>query len=118
IGPILCMYFMTRQVKPKFPPKAQHFHMGEIALGSAADGRLLSEFSKALPTGVQVTMVRIGNVNLVPKNDLILAEGSALLVVADSEQGLAEAAARFGKLEPGSLVKDRSALDYIRVFVS
>jgi len=118
IGPILCMYFMTRQVKPKFPPKAQHFHMGEIALGSAADGRLLSEFSKALPPGVQVTMVRIGNVNLVPKNDLILAEGSALLVVADSEQGLAEAAARFGKLEPGSLVKDRSALDYIRVFVS
>ena len=27
IGPILCIYFMTRHVKPKFPPKAQRFHM-------------------------------------------------------------------------------------------
>ena len=33
IGPILCIYFMTRQVQPKFPPKAQRFHMGEITLG-------------------------------------------------------------------------------------
>src|SRR3954449_6842106 len=30
IGPILCIYFMTRRVKPKFPPKEQRFHMGEI----------------------------------------------------------------------------------------
>src|SRR4051794_21498871 len=29
IGPILCMYFMTRAVKPTFPAKAQHFHMRE-----------------------------------------------------------------------------------------
>ena len=27
IGPILCIYFMTRQVK-QFPPQAQRFHMG------------------------------------------------------------------------------------------
>ncbi len=33
IGPILCIYFMTRHVKPKFPPKAQRFHMAEITLG-------------------------------------------------------------------------------------
>ena len=33
IGPILCIYFMTRQVQPKFPPKVQRFHMGEITLG-------------------------------------------------------------------------------------
>src|ERR1700742_3299496 len=30
IGPILCIYFMTRQLKPIFPPKAQNFHMGEV----------------------------------------------------------------------------------------
>ena len=28
IGPILCIYFMTRQVKPKFPPKAQRLPHG------------------------------------------------------------------------------------------
>src|SRR5882757_1603941 len=33
IGPILCIYFMTRRVKPKFPPRTQRFHMGEITLG-------------------------------------------------------------------------------------
>src|SRR5947209_3798436 len=32
IGPILCIYFMTRIVRPKFPSKAQRFHMGEISI--------------------------------------------------------------------------------------
>ena len=35
IGPILCIYFMTRIVKPKFPAKAQRFHMGEISIGES-----------------------------------------------------------------------------------
>jgi putative transport protein len=30
LGPILCIYFMTQIVKPKFPAKTQRFHMGEI----------------------------------------------------------------------------------------
>jgi putative transport protein len=30
IGPILCIYFMTRIVKPKFPAKTQRFHMGDF----------------------------------------------------------------------------------------
>ena len=38
IGPILCIYFMTRMVQPKFPPKAQRFHMGEVTLGSQLRG--------------------------------------------------------------------------------
>ena len=36
IGPILCIYFMTRHVKPTFPPKAQQFHMGEVTLSQSA----------------------------------------------------------------------------------
>jgi putative transport protein len=117
IGPILCMYFMTRQVKPSFPPKAQRFHMGEIALGAAAEGRLLSDVTKDLPAGVQITMVRVGNENVMPSEDLVLTRDNGLLVVSDSEEALEQAAAKFGRLEPGILVKDRSALDYIRVFV-
>ena len=117
IGPSLCIYFMTRKVKPTFPAKAQRFHMGEIALGAAAEGRSLSDLTKELPAGVQVTMVRIGNENVMPADDLVLSRDNGLLVVADSEEGLAQAAAKFGRLEPGILVKDRSSLDYIRVFV-
>lgn len=117
IGPILCIYFMTRQAKPKFPAKSQRFHMGEITLGPEAAGRTLASLSGELPTGVQVTMVRIKHDNVLPMDELLLSAGDALLVVADTEPGLSQAAAKLGKLEPGRLVQDRSALDYIRVFV-
>ncbi|HWV52437.1 aspartate:alanine exchanger family transporter [Pseudorhodoplanes sp.] len=117
IGPILCIYFMTRHVKPKFPPKAQRFHMGEITISGDAAGRTLGELSGTLPAGVQVTMVRIKGDNVIPVDDLALSSGDALLVVADKAEGLSEAAAKLGKLEAGRLVQDRSSLDYIRVFV-
>src|SRR6201988_3074299 len=57
IGPILCIYFMTRMVMPKFPVKAQRFHMGEISIGAASAGRKLEELTREIPSGGQVTMV-------------------------------------------------------------
>jgi putative transport protein len=117
IGPILCIYFMTRQVKPAFPPKVQRFHMGEITLGEGYAGQRLHEIEAALPDGVQVTMVRKGGQNVVPTADVVLASGDGLMIVADNQESVAEAAKALGRLEPGRIVKDRSALDYIRVFV-
>jgi putative transport protein len=117
IGPILCIYFMTRQVQPKFPAKAQRFHMGEVTLGDKYAGRSLDEVSKDLPSGVQVTMVRRGQQNVVPSADIILTSGDGLMIIAEKAEAIAEAGAGLGKLEPGRIVKDRSALDYIRVFV-
>src|SRR6185369_1598848 len=49
IGPILCIYFMTRQVRPKFPPRAQNFHMGEVTLGESFVGRTLAALAPDLP---------------------------------------------------------------------
>src|SRR5882672_2165142 len=49
IGPILCIYFMTRRVQPTFPPKAQRFHMGKVTLGGANAGRSVDELGKDLP---------------------------------------------------------------------
>ena len=118
IGPILCIYFATRAVKPKFPPKTQPFHIGEVTLGIDCAGRTLEDVSKELPKGVQVTAVRKDGQNVVPSAGIVLASGDALLVVADTQDAIAKAAARFGRLEPGRIIKDRSALDYIRVFVS
>src|SRR3954452_5277461 len=43
IGPILCIYFMTRIVRPKFPSKAQRFHMGEISLSDTFGGGTLDD---------------------------------------------------------------------------
>ena len=118
IGPILCMYFMTRAVQPKFPPKAPQMHMGEITLGPNFSGQQLDRLNSELPSGVQVTMIRKAGQNYVPSATLLLEAGDALLVVAERQDDLAAVAARLGRLEPGRLVKDRAALDYIRVFVS
>ncbi len=71
IGPILCIYFMTQMVKPKFPAKAQRFHMGEISIGEKVSGQTLEEIEKGLPSGVQVTMVRKGGHNIVPSGDIV-----------------------------------------------
>ena len=117
IGPILCIYFMTRRVRPTFPAKAQRFHMGEIALGHDFADRTLAELSEELPSGVQVTMVRKRGQNIVPTGDVKLTSGDALLVVAEQEEAIAQATAKLGTLATGQIVKDRSALDYIRVFV-
>jgi putative transport protein len=117
IGPILCIYFMTRQVQPKFPPKIQRFHMGEITLGANFAGRTLNEISNELPPSVQVSMVRKGEQSFVPAGDMVLAAGDGVLVVADEESAIPAVAAKLGRLEPGRMVKDRASLDYIRVFV-
>ena len=50
IGPILCIYFMTRRIQPKFPPKAQRFHMGEVTLATlrwSHAGRAKQGYAKA-----------------------------------------------------------------------
>jgi putative transport protein len=117
IGPILCIYFMTRHVRPKFPPKTQQFHMGEITLGAEFSGRTLDDLGRDIPPGVQVTMVRRGTQNVIPSGDLALGSGDGLLIISEREAAIADAAERLGKLDPGRIVKDRSALDYIRVFV-
>src|SRR6187431_2188906 len=75
IGPILCIYFMTRHVKPSFPPKTQRFHMGEITLGANYAGRTLGDVSRDLPPGLQVTMVRTAGSNTVPSDEIVLKAG-------------------------------------------
>ena len=117
IGPILCIYFMTQIVKPKFPAKTQRFHMGEISIGAAFAGRRLGELMQNALSGLQVTMVRKGERNIVPDDETVLAAGDAILVVAEDNAAIATAAAQLGKLEPGRLASDRADLDYIRVFV-
>lgn len=117
IGPILCIYFMTRLVKPKFPAKAQRFHMGEISIGQTFARRRLDELMSSALVDVQVTMVRKDGRNFVPTSETVLSAGDALMVVGESQEAIARAAAQLGSLQPGSLASHRADLDYIRVFV-
>jgi putative transport protein len=117
IGPILCIYFMTQIVKPKFPTKAQRFHMAEISIGQSFAGKSLEELTGTALTDVQVTMVRKEGHNFVPTSGTMLSPGDAIFVVAEREDAIAKAAAQLGRVEPGKLASDRADLDYIRVFV-
>jgi putative transport protein len=117
IGPILCFYFMTQKVKPTFPPKASKFHMGEITLSDAAGGHTLAELQADLPSKVEITMVRKQSHNVPPSPELMVAAGDGLMLAAPTESDIKEAVEHLGRLEPGRLAKDRSELDFIRVFV-
>ena len=71
IGPILCIYFMTRHVQPKFPAEGAAVSYGrDHAWRELRAGRTLDDVLKDLPDGVQVTMVRKGNQNVVPAGDI------------------------------------------------
>src|SRR5690348_11529493 len=118
IGPILCIYFMTQLVKPKFPPKAQAFHWGEVTLGAGVAGQTLAQIADTLPTGVQVSLVRKEDRNVVPSPELVLSAGDAVMLVAEKQDAIATAAENLGQFERGRIGKDRSALNYMRVFVS
>src|SRR5690348_111502 len=85
LGPILCIYLMTQIVRPKFPAKAQRFHMGEISIGKTFAGKRLEELMSSTLADVQVTMIRKGSQNFVPTPDTMLSAGDAVLVVSDNE---------------------------------
>jgi putative transport protein len=104
---------MTQLVKPKFPAKAQRFHMGEISIGAKPLGHTLDDLSKEVLSDVQVTMVRKGGQNIVPPA-IRSCPLATRFVVAEREEAIANAAAKLGKLEPGRLASDHADLDYIR----
>lgn len=119
IGPILCFYFMTRSVKPKFPPAPARFHMAEVTLERLPEAASrLGDLLRWLPEGVQVSGVRQGHRNLLPDPELELQTGDGLLIAADRQSAIDATVAALGRLEPGRIGKDRSDLSYQRYFVS
>ncbi len=119
IGPILCFYLMTRRVRPTFPPKPARFHMAEVTIGNLPmEGVPLSELVASLPAGSQITGVRQDGRNFLPEHDAVLRQGDAVMLVAETEDAIAEAAGKLGHLDPGRIAKDRKDLSYQRFFVS
>jgi putative transport protein len=119
IGPILCFYFMTRAVKPTFPPAPARFHMAEITIERLPPGAVtVGDLTKLLPAGVQISTVRQDHHNRLPEAELMLRLGDGLLIVAERQEAIGETAEVLGRLDPNRLGKDRSDLSYQRYFVS
>ncbi|MDR7036045.1 putative transport protein [Methylobacterium sp. BE186] len=119
IGPILCLYFMTRRVKPVFPPKPARFHLGEVTVERLpVAGATLGAVMATLPDGVQIAGVRQEHRNRLPDPELELHPGDALLIAADRAVAVDEVASALGHIDRGRLANDRGDLTYQRFFVS
>ena len=119
-GPILFLYFIYMFLKPKVDAtRAAGMEMLEIALRNQNHfGKTLGEVMSGLPPQAKIVALRTGHQNQPAASGHIVAENDVLLVVAPTKEVLEQARKSLGDVAPGRVVKDRSDLDYLRVFAS
>jgi putative transport protein len=119
-GPILMLYVAYAIMKPKSVTAANAGMSGlEITLRNAAlHGKTIGELTRVLPDDVRIVARRHAHRNEAATPDLVLADGDSLLIVGTSSESLAAAGKQIGDAAPGRIAKDRSDLDYLRVFAS
>ena len=119
-GPILFLYIAFMILKPKIEvPAGGGLELLEIALRNPdLYGRTLGEVMSGLPAGVQIVALRRAHHNEPAAPNVVVAEGDVVLATGPSKEALGAAAKRLGEPAPGRIAKDRSDLDYLRVFAS
>lgn len=119
-GPILFLYFAYMVLKPKIEtPAGAGLEMLKIAVRNPElSGKALADLTTVLPSGVQIVGLRRAGRNEPASPNLILAENDVVLAFAPSKEALTQAGKLLGEAAPGRFVKDRTDLDYLRVFVS
>ena len=116
IGPILCLFALSRLVKPRMAPSPAPPQSLEVTL-QEIQGVSVADLMARLPSGVDLIAVRRDGANRLPDPQMALNSGDAVLLFGQPE-GLERARMRLGRVDPGRLGKDRSALDVARFFVS
>ena len=119
-GPILFLYFAYMMLKPKVDTTAAGgLETLEIAVRNREHfGKPLGEVMSGLPPQVKIIALRTGHHNQPPSHGHIVAEGDVVLAVGPSKEVLEQTRKSLGEAAPGRVVKDRSDLDYLRVFSS
>jgi putative transport protein len=119
-GPILFLYVAFMILKPKIEiPAGGGLELLEIALRNPElYGRTLGEVMSGLPAGVQIVALRRAHHNEPAVPNKLVAEGDVVLATGPTKEALGAAARRLGELATGRIAKDRSDLDYLRVFAS
>jgi putative transport protein len=114
------MYFMQLVVKPNVESASTSgLSTAEVAIHSPrAVGRSLGETMALLPGGVRVLAVRIGEQNRHPEPALVLGADDVLWLGSTDKDALDAARRLLGERATGRIVGDRSAIDYLHVFVS
>jgi putative transport protein len=119
-GPILFLYLVFVIFKPKVEVAAgAGLELLEIAIRNPdLYGKTIGEIASGLPVGVQIAALRRAHRNEPASPGMVIAENDVVLAVAPSRESLELAGKSLGEPAPGRVVKDRSDLDYLRVFAS
>ena len=119
-GPILFLYFSFMMLKPKIEATAAGgMEVLEIALRNQEHfGRTLGEVMSGLPPQVKIAALRTGHHNQPASHGHVVAENDVVLVVGPDKEVLEQVRQTLGEAAPGVVLKDRSDLDYLRVFAS
>jgi putative transport protein len=121
IGALVCFHLLRRawRVTLDPPPEVPELAVSDFVVTSpAVIGHTIREVMdwQGDSPFVISRIRREGCVNI-PRSDTLLAEGDVVAVVGD-ERALRHAADMFGAASPTQIARDRSELDYRRVFVS
>jgi putative transport protein len=118
-GPILFLYIAFVVLKPKIEaPAAAGLEIGEIVVRHPdAFGRTIAELMSRVSGDVQILAVRRSGHNEVASPNFVVAEGDVLFLATPDKKLLEQIKAKHGEA-PGAFTKDRSDLDYLRVFAS
>jgi len=117
IVPILCMFLLTKIVRPRLasaPPPPMTL---EVVLARDTPAVTVGEVLAGLPAAVRVIAVRQGKTNRLPEPQLQLNGGDIVMLFGPSD-GVEAASRQLGRPGTSQLSADRSTLDIARYFVS
>ena len=117
--PVSLLRVHDPQAEDRRPRPSVGMEMLEIALRNPDHfGRTLGEVMSGLPPQVKIVALRTGHHNQPAGHGHIVAENDVVLVVAPDKEVLEQARRNLGEAASGRVFKDRSDLDYLRVFAS
>jgi putative transport protein len=118
-GPILALYLTFIIMKPKVEVANTSMELLEIALRNPGFiGKRLGEVMDTLPAGVKIVALRHEHHNFAASRDIVMAEDDVVLALGPDRDILDKLRQDLGESAPGRIAKDRSDIDYLRVFAS
>jgi putative transport protein len=118
-GPILALYLTFIILKPAIEVASTSMALLEIALRNPDFiGKRLGEVMDTLPAGVKIVALRHEHHNFAASRDMFLAEDDVVLATGPDRDTLDQLRENLGEAAPGRIAKDRSDIDYLRVFAS
>ena len=121
IGALICFHLVRRawRVTLEPPPEAPELAVSDfVVTNPAVIGHTIREIMDWQgDSAFVISRIRTGGCVDIPQSDTLLAEGDIVSVVGD-ERALRHAGDMFGAVSPTQIARDRSELDYRRMFVS